>query len=226
MMSSATSSPIQHDLHSDGDEQSPPTLEVQMRSYIRLISGDLNQIVLETAPIPLRNSLFPLPPNARNIDPVFLQIYIADILLSLNVGAVASEIISAQIASFTLQLAEEHNDTNVHVVAVVDNVMESRFWRLQAVPVEQGGSAAVERREVVEEVAAANGRYRMEKVEAEEEEEDLGNCSICLDEMKCEGSEVIRTPCGHVYHESCIFRWLDNSDSCPLCRTKFPLMED
>ena len=25
-------------------------------------------------------------------------------------------------------------------------------------------------------------------------------------------------PCHHVYHESCLFQWLDQSNKCPLCR--------
>ncbi|KAB2603835.1 E3 ubiquitin-protein ligase RNF181-like [Pyrus ussuriensis x Pyrus communis] len=42
-------------------------------------------------------------------------------------------------------------------------------------------------------------------------------CAICLEEMQC-GSEAIRTPCSHEYHESCIVKWLKMSLLCPLCR--------
>ncbi|TQD92007.1 hypothetical protein C1H46_022411 [Malus baccata] len=42
-------------------------------------------------------------------------------------------------------------------------------------------------------------------------------CVICLEEMQC-GSEAIRMPCSHEYHESCIVKWLKMSLLCPLCR--------
>ncbi|XP_023518045.1 E3 ubiquitin-protein ligase RHA2A-like [Cucurbita pepo subsp. pepo] len=66
-----------------------------------------------------------------------------------------------------------------------------------------------------------------EKVE--ENGEEMGDCSICLEELNGNGNgngngegkkreEVIRMQCGHVYHESCIFNWLHHNSSCPLCR--------
>ncbi|CAN0927521.1 E3 ubiquitin-protein ligase RING1-like [Linum grandiflorum] len=40
-------------------------------------------------------------------------------------------------------------------------------------------------------------------------------CSICLAEM---GGRVIRMECKHVFHQSCLMKWLKTSKSCPLCR--------
>ncbi|KAJ8772114.1 hypothetical protein K2173_027291 [Erythroxylum novogranatense] len=45
------------------------------------------------------------------------------------------------------------------------------------------------------------------------------NCVICLDEFSGE-TALTRMPCSHVFHQSCLFRWLRNSNSCPLCREK------
>ncbi|EPS66896.1 hypothetical protein M569_07880, partial [Genlisea aurea] len=44
-----------------------------------------------------------------------------------------------------------------------------------------------------------------------------GRCSICMSGLSGEwrGKEV---PCGHVFHEDCIFRWISANNSCPLCR--------
>ena len=42
------------------------------------------------------------------------------------------------------------------------------------------------------------------------------DCPICLasiDHQKCE------TPCGHFFHSACIFKSLQNSNLCPICRT-------
>lgn len=49
-------------------------------------------------------------------------------------------------------------------------------------------------------------------------------CSICLEEMNAPDAEVARMPCRHVFHYSCIKRWLSTSRLCPLCR--FPMPTD
>ncbi|KAI3417661.1 RING-type domain-containing protein, partial [Psidium guajava] len=49
-------------------------------------------------------------------------------------------------------------------------------------------------------------------------------CSICLEEMKALNVEVARMPCRHVFHHTCISRWLSTSHLCPLCR--FPMPTD
>lgn len=41
-------------------------------------------------------------------------------------------------------------------------------------------------------------------------------CSICLNGMK--RCIVSHLPCGHNFHKYCIFRWMDRSKSCPICR--------
>mmetsp|Transcript_127783 Transcript_127783/g.367851 ORF Transcript_127783/g.367851 Transcript_127783/m.367851 type:complete len:452 (+) Transcript_127783:173-1528(+) len=49
-------------------------------------------------------------------------------------------------------------------------------------------------------------------------EEDAA-CSVCLAEYEAQ-EYVIRLPCGHVYHASCISTWLQNSEMCPMrCET-------
>lgn len=51
-----------------------------------------------------------------------------------------------------------------------------------------------------------------------------GVCTVCMEALdSCtptsedHGSRIVR--CGHVYHESCIRKWLSLHNSCPLCRT-------
>lgn len=58
--------------------------------------------------------------------------------------------------------------------------------------------------------------FAFEKVKVEDLKE-IEKCVICLEEF-LSGSEVSRMPCSHVYHEDCIYRWLEKSGSCPLCR--------
>lgn len=50
-------------------------------------------------------------------------------------------------------------------------------------------------------------------------------CSICYECFKCdipESAVASATPCGHIYHQHCLRRWLDEtcgaSNTCPDCR--------
>lgn len=46
---------------------------------------------------------------------------------------------------------------------------------------------------------------------------DNSPCVICMGPV--EPDEVMQTlPCSHVFHESCVSRWLHRSASCPNCR--------
>lgn len=42
-------------------------------------------------------------------------------------------------------------------------------------------------------------------------------CSLCLDEY-CDGEEVLRLNCTHLFHENCLAPWLTKSTECPLCK--------
>ncbi|EYU18051.1 hypothetical protein MIMGU_mgv1a021968mg, partial [Erythranthe guttata] len=46
-------------------------------------------------------------------------------------------------------------------------------------------------------------------------------CSICLEGFS--GEEPLGMPCSHIFHGSCIGKWLRNNPFCPLCRSRFPL---
>jgi hypothetical protein len=48
-------------------------------------------------------------------------------------------------------------------------------------------------------------------------EEDLPECSICLDEIVIDNIEL---PCGHKFHESCVQGWISANQTCPYCRSE------
>nr|XP_010926638.1 probable E3 ubiquitin-protein ligase ATL44 [Elaeis guineensis] len=53
----------------------------------------------------------------------------------------------------------------------------------------------------------------LEKVEGRE-----GSCcAICLEDF-APGMELARLPCLHVFHGSCVGKWLEERPACPLCR--------
>lgn len=59
---------------------------------------------------------------------------------------------------------------------------------------------------------------------------DDEDCTICWEGFQCVfkddgGGTAKQTPCGHVYHQNCIAKWISNAKSnpsCPLCR--YPLL--
>ncbi|XWS49949.1 hypothetical protein CRYUN_Cryun12cG0046500 [Craigia yunnanensis] len=50
------------------------------------------------------------------------------------------------------------------------------------------------------------------------------HCLVCLEELSIE-KEARRLPCSHIYHAGCIIEWLKNSNMCPLCRHKLPVVD-
>ena len=53
----------------------------------------------------------------------------------------------------------------------------------------------------------------LEKYSALKEEK----CPICLQKYK--GADMIKEfPCKHIFHKECIFKWLNKSNVCPLCK--------
>ena len=72
-------------------------------------------------------------------------------------------------------------------------------------------------------------RLEMFGVIQEELGDDLKNddavCAVCLSEFAMDDKVLLLTNCCHVYHETCLMKWLDvQQKSCPLCRS--PLTTD
>ncbi|CRK96435.1 CLUMA_CG009851, isoform A [Clunio marinus] len=45
------------------------------------------------------------------------------------------------------------------------------------------------------------------------------NCVICSD-LFVSSDNIFTTPCGHIFHYTCLIQWLERSKSCPQCRNK------
>jgi hypothetical protein len=53
----------------------------------------------------------------------------------------------------------------------------------------------------------------------------IPDCSICMNKLSTSGGEggLIKTKCGHLFHKTCLNRWLGDEISCPLCRNELKL---
>lgn len=49
-------------------------------------------------------------------------------------------------------------------------------------------------------------------------------CVICMNAVDVAGDARVRmvTPCHHVFHSSCLTRWMDVKQECPTCRRPLP----
>lgn len=45
------------------------------------------------------------------------------------------------------------------------------------------------------------------------------DCSICIADIKKGEMCLILSPCCHGFHFACVSRWLEDKETCPLCRT-------
>jgi hypothetical protein len=51
--------------------------------------------------------------------------------------------------------------------------------------------------------------------------ESSRDCAICHDIMAV-GHSVIKLPCTHIYHDTCVMTWLQHHNTCPVCRHELP----
>ena len=68
--------------------------------------------------------------------------------------------------------------------------------------------------------------FIMEKKYCKKDEKDPSKieypaCSICLMDIN-EGQKTILLPCGHMFHDECVTKWLNIHNTCPLCRFELP----
>lgn len=50
------------------------------------------------------------------------------------------------------------------------------------------------------------------------EDGNVMDCPICCVSFDAKGIPILRTPCGHLFHEDCLVKWCTNHVDCPLCR--------
>ncbi|KAJ1394163.1 Zinc finger, RING-type [Sesbania bispinosa] len=72
-------------------------------------------------------------------------------------------------------------------------------------------------------------KMSLKKVKVTEENQC---CAICMEEFQIgadgnnRADEGYSMPCSHVFHPTCILKWLNKSNTCPLCRYPLPTVNE
>ncbi|KAH7387980.1 hypothetical protein KP509_16G051800 [Ceratopteris richardii] len=66
--------------------------------------------------------------------------------------------------------------------------------------------------------------HAQENNASNESSSQLGSCTTCLEGFDSTNPRTI-TSCGHSFHLPCIMEWMNRSNSCPICRTRFEIQQ-
>lgn len=60
-------------------------------------------------------------------------------------------------------------------------------------------------------------RLRYDGKSDDHDDQSTLTCPVCMEDVEI-GSHVTRMPCSHMFHWSCILKWLNERQTCPICR--------
>ena len=194
-------------------EQPMQLMELRVGHSSNLISRSSHQILQRSPSTPMGDALFSFILRDQEQPPFLENSSVLRFLSSFRIPIPACNVIYDQISSFAQHMTADDFHLNFHMVVDV-NVSEMTWVDLDPFLVEEHSPPAMNGAP-----ASAIERLQRQKFDGLREEEEEGDCSVCCESLKGE-EEVSRIPCGHVYHKCCILKWLEMSNSCPLCRTQ------
>ncbi|KAF9670667.1 hypothetical protein SADUNF_Sadunf13G0092600 [Salix dunnii] len=144
-------------------------------------------------------------------------LYIAHMISSFNFGASLSNDLASSIADFSDNLVRTGCFgffvlAHVKIVEETVHVVEPLSDPDQHVAVSTGASKRVLKKLKKE-------TFCMNQGQSNGDSSSGGTCVVCLEEFSS-SVKLTKLPCSHVFHKKCIFRWLRNSKSCPVCRAQ------
>ncbi|GLC35449.1 hypothetical protein PLESTB_000205900 [Pleodorina starrii] len=100
---------------------------------------------------------------------------------------------------------------------VIERELDAVLAALQARAGQQQPSKPPASRKVV----AALPRIRLDEASLESQIGRDAVCPVCTEALQV-GDEVQLLPCKHSYHVACLAPWLEQNNSCPICRQELP----
>jgi len=55
-------------------------------------------------------------------------------------------------------------------------------------------------------------------IKSSDSEEDENECHICNKELENDSKNIVKSKCGHLFHESCALKYFKKSSKCFVCR--------
>jgi len=99
------------------------------------------------------------------------------------------------------------------LLRILESTMLSEALRRSTEGEVNNDTAAQDAAEVrAAEVLSSLPRHRWDASEQGDTE-----CALCLEDYS-QGEEVLKLPCGHLFHENCVGPWFAKSLLCPLCQ--------
>lgn len=100
------------------------------------------------------------------------------------------------------------------LLRILESTMLSEALRRST---EGEGNDQAEADQNVAEVRAAEVLSSLPRLRWEASGKGDTECALCLEEYS-QGEEVLKLPCGHLFHENCVGPWFAKSLLCPLCQ--------
>eukprot|EP00300_Choanocystis_sp_HF-7_P021970 c21082_g1_i1.p1 GENE.c21082_g1_i1~~c21082_g1_i1.p1 ORF type:complete len:331 (+),score=47.17 c21082_g1_i1:3-995(+) len=70
--------------------------------------------------------------------------------------------------------------------------------------------------------ASAQAVEQLETITITEAHQEQGlECAVCMDAFEIE-TQSLKMPCAHLFHSDCLGTWLQQHNSCPVCRHELP----
>lgn len=61
-------------------------------------------------------------------------------------------------------------------------------------------------------------KYKFSQYQRKSNNVKQETCAICLDSYRMEETVIVFSCNNHIYHERCLYEWLQTSDVCPICK--------
>lgn len=118
-----------------------------------------------------------------------------------------------------LKIILHHSSRNVSIVDddIRHHVLQTAVTAFQAHQLSMGSHRPRQPSHWPSQSMVSNPLQRVVRHSASAAVQDTGKqCSICFETIMSDQLHCL--PCAHVFHDSCVRRWFEQSVSCPVCR--------